>query len=156
MGFAARCSEWGRRREKGAEARRHCRLLFERGRVRQGAVGVGRRGRRVEEAGHEQGGPCRPVRGLPAEQRGERLTGGPRKQCWAAVPLTSGARRAAGEGERGGALIGGTGLSAGVHGGEAAAYVGRTWAGPGTKKGGPSNSRISDLFKSVLNKFKLI
>jgi hypothetical protein len=31
------------------------RLLFERGQVRQGAVGVERRGRRVEEAGHEQG-----------------------------------------------------------------------------------------------------
>jgi hypothetical protein len=54
------------------------------------------------------------------------------------MPLTSGARRAAREGERGEALTGGTGLSAGVDGGEAAACVGRAWAGPGRKKGGAS------------------
>jgi hypothetical protein len=46
--------------EEGKGGPRHdgvVRLLFERGRVRQeGVVGVGRRGRRVEEAGHEQGG----------------------------------------------------------------------------------------------------
>jgi hypothetical protein len=54
-----------------------------------------------------------------------RLTGGPRQQCRVAVPRMSGARRAAGEGERGGALTGGTGLSAGVDGGEAAACAGR-------------------------------
>jgi hypothetical protein len=62
--------------------------------------------------------------------------GEPRQQCGAAVPLTSGARRAAGEGERSGALTGGTGLSAGVDGGEAASCTGRPWAGPGRKKVG--------------------
>jgi hypothetical protein len=51
--------------------------------------------------------------------------GGPQQQCRAVVLLTSGAHRAAGEGERGGALTGGTGLSAGLDGGEAAAYAGR-------------------------------
>jgi hypothetical protein len=76
---------------------------------------------------------CQPNRG-----GGERLTGGPRQQCRAAVPLTSGARRATGEGERSEALTGGTGLSAGVDGGEAAACAGHAWAGPGRKKGGPS------------------
>jgi hypothetical protein len=50
----------------------------------------------------------------------------------------SGPRRAAGEGERGGALTGGTSLSAGMDGGEAAACAGRAWADPGRKKGGPS------------------
>jgi hypothetical protein len=76
----------------------------------------------------------------------------------ATVPLTSGAHRAAGEGERSGALTGGTGLLVGMDGGEAAACAGCTWAGPGKKKVGRAqmNSRISDLFKSVLNKFKLI
>jgi hypothetical protein len=72
---------------------------------------------------------------------GERLMGGLRKQCRAAVLLTSGARRAAGEGERSGALTGETGLSAGVGSGEAAACVGRMWARvgrPGKEKGGPS------------------
>jgi hypothetical protein len=63
--------------------------LFGWRRLRQGAVGVGERVRRVEEAGHEQGGPCRPmdsarsvaalnqraratcaVRAWPTEQRG--------------------------------------------------------------------------------------
>jgi hypothetical protein len=135
----------------------------------------------VEEAGHEQGGPCRPtngarltvaqnwraratciVRALSGEQRGgERLMGGPRQQCRAAVPLTSGARRAAGEGERSGALISETGLSARVEGGEAVACTGRAWAHvsrPGKEKVGQAqmNNRISDLFKSVLNKFKMI
>jgi hypothetical protein len=68
------------------------------------------------------------------------------------------AHRAVGEGERSEALTGGTGLSAGVDGGEAAAGAGRAWAGPGRKKVGRAqmNSRISDLFKSVLNKFKVI
>jgi hypothetical protein len=56
--------------------------------------------------------------------------GGLRQQCRAAVSLTGGAHRAAGEGERRGALTGGTGLSTGVGGGEAAAYAGCTWAGP--------------------------
>jgi hypothetical protein len=78
-----------------------------------------------------------------------------------AVSLTSGACRAAGEGERNGALTDGTSLSAGVGGGEAAAYAGCAWARvgwPGKEKVGPAqiNSRILDLFKSVLNKFKLI
>jgi hypothetical protein len=41
------------------------------------------------------------------------------------VPLMSGARQAAGEGERGGALTGGTSLSVGMDGGEAAACAGR-------------------------------
>jgi hypothetical protein len=55
-------------------------------------------------------------------------------------------------------LTGGTDLSAGVDDGEAAAYVRSAWAGPGRKKVGRAqiNSRISDLFKSFLNKFKLI
>jgi hypothetical protein len=47
------------------EERKGCgvvRSLFERGRVRQGAVGVGRRGRCVEDAGHEQWG------GVPADR----------------------------------------------------------------------------------------
>jgi hypothetical protein len=74
---------------------------------------------------------CRPNRG-----GGEKLTGGPRQQCRAAVPLTSEACRAAGEGERSGALTGGTGPSAGVDGGEAAAYAGHAWAGPGRKRVG--------------------
>jgi hypothetical protein len=107
-------------------------------------------------SGHEQGGPCRPasgarpttaqnrrahatcaVRALPTEQRGgERLTCGPRQQCRAALPLTSGAHRAAGEGERGGALTGGIDLSAGVDGGEAAACAWRAWAGPEREKVG--------------------
>jgi hypothetical protein len=52
------------------------------------------------------------------------------------VPLTSRARQAAGEGERSGALTGGTGLSAGVDGGEATACVGCARAGPGRKKVG--------------------
>jgi hypothetical protein len=60
--------------------------------------------------------------------------GGSWQQCWAAVPRTSGARRAAGEGERGGALTGGTGLSASVDGEEAVACMGRTWAGRGGKR----------------------
>jgi hypothetical protein len=67
---------------------------------------------------------------------GERRTGGSRQQCRAMVPLTSGAHRAVGEGERDGALTGGTGLSAGVDGGEAGACAGRAWAGPGRKKVG--------------------
>jgi hypothetical protein len=54
--------------------------------------------------------------------------GGPQQQCQAAVSLTSGAHRAAGEGERSRALTGGTGLSAGVGGGEATACAERTWA----------------------------
>jgi hypothetical protein len=68
------------------------------------------------------------------------------------------ARWAAEEGERGGGLTGETSLSAGVDGGEAAACTGHTWAGPRRKKVGRAhmNSRISDLFKSGLNKFKLI
>jgi hypothetical protein len=62
---------------------------------------------------------------------------------------------------RNGALIGGTGRSVGVGNGEAAAGAGRAWAHvgrPGKEKVGRAqmNSRISDLFKSVLNKFKLI
>jgi hypothetical protein len=66
-----------------------------------------------------------------------------------------------GEVERSGVLTGGTGLSAGVGGGEAAACVGRAWAcvgRPRKEKVGRAqlNSRILDLFKSVLNKFKLI
>jgi hypothetical protein len=77
------------------------------------------------------------------------------------VSLTSGACRAEGEGERSGVLTGGTDLSADVGGGEAAAYAGRVWARvsrPGKEKVGRAqmNSGISDLFKSVLNKFKLI
>jgi hypothetical protein len=56
--------------EEGKRGPRHdgvVRLLFERERVRQeGVVGVGRRGRRVEEAGHEQGGPRRPASGARA------------------------------------------------------------------------------------------
>jgi hypothetical protein len=78
-------------------------LLFERGRVRQGAVGVGRRGRRVEEAGHEQEGGSLPtgerrstgngpksagaraVRTLPTEQRGKGETDG-----WAAATVPGG------------------------------------------------------------------
>jgi hypothetical protein len=130
------------------------RLLFERGQVRQGAVGVERRGRRAEEAGHEQGegslptGEWRPpgsdpkpagahdmrrARCRPNRGGRERLTGGSWQQCWAAVPLTSGAHQVAGEGEgeRSGALTGGTDLSAGVDGG---ARVSR----PGKEKGGPS------------------
>jgi hypothetical protein len=65
--------------------------------------------------------------------------GGPRQQCRAAVPLMRGARRTAGEGERSGALTGGTGLSAGVDGGEAATCAGRAWAReswPGKEKVG--------------------
>jgi hypothetical protein len=85
--------------KKGPRCGGVVRLLFERGRVRQGAVGVGRRGRCVEEAGHKQGGPYRPaggarpaaarnrwaratcaMRALSAEQRGAaRLTGGPQQ-----------------------------------------------------------------------------
>jgi hypothetical protein len=60
--------------------------------------------------------------------------GGPRQQCRAVVSLTSGARRAAGEGERSGALTGGTGLSAGVGGGETMACTGHEWAGPGRRR----------------------
>jgi hypothetical protein len=48
----------------------------------------------------------------------------------------SGAHREAREGERSGALIGGTDLSAGVDGEKAAACVRRAWAGPGRKKVG--------------------
>jgi hypothetical protein len=100
----------------------------------------------MEEAGTSKGGPetgertrrvscacCRPNRG-----GGERLTCGLWQQCRAAVPLTSGARQVAGEGERGRALTGGTSLSAGVDGREAAAYAGarglarkgKRWAEP--------------------------
>jgi hypothetical protein len=87
--------------------------------------------------------------------------GGPRQQCQAVVSLTSGACRAVGEVERSGVLTGGTGLSVGVGGGEAAACVGRAWARvgrPRKEKVGRAqmNSRILDLFKSVLNKLKLI
>jgi hypothetical protein len=151
-----RCSEGGtdgRRRglprgarsgdEGGKNGPRHegvVRLLFERGQVRQGGGGVRAtwlmRGGSEARAGGGSlptGERCQLNRG-----RGERLTSGPRQQCWAAVPLTSGARRAAGEAERGGALTGGTGLSAGVDSGEAATCAGRAWAGPGRKKGGPS------------------
>jgi hypothetical protein len=39
------------------------RLLYGSGRVRQRAVGVVKSSRHVEEAGHEQGGPCRPAGG---------------------------------------------------------------------------------------------
>jgi hypothetical protein len=79
------------------------------------------------------------VRALPAEQRGRGEADG-----WAAATVPGDgaaderAHRAAGEGERGRALTGGTGLSAGVDDGEAAAYAGHAWAGPGRKKGGPS------------------
>jgi hypothetical protein len=59
--------------------------------------------------------------------------GGPSQQCRAAVPRTSGAHQAAGEGERGGALTGGTSLLVGVDGEEAAACMGRAWAGRGGK-----------------------
>jgi hypothetical protein len=52
------------------------------------------------------------------EGEGERLTGGSRQQCWAAVLLTSGA------------LTGGTSLSAAVGGGEATTCTARAWAGP--------------------------
>jgi hypothetical protein len=64
-------------------------------------VGIGRRGRRVEEAGHEQGGSLltdgqRPKTGGRGRRApcarcrlnrggGERLTGGPRQQCRAAL-----------------------------------------------------------------------
>jgi hypothetical protein len=65
---------------------------------------------------------------------GERLTGGPRQQCRAAVSLMSEARRAVGEGERSGAVTGRIGLPAGVGGGEAAACARRTWAGPGRRR----------------------
>jgi hypothetical protein len=87
--------------------------------------------------------------------------GGPRQQGRAAVSLTSEAHRAAGAGERSGALTGGTGRSVGVGNGEAAAGAGHAWARvgrPGKEKVGRAqmNSRISYLFKSVLNKFKLI
>jgi hypothetical protein len=73
----------------------------------------------------------------------------------------SGARRAAGEVERSGALTGGTGLSTGVGRGEAVAGVGHAWAcvgRPRKEKVGRAqmNSTILDLFKSVLNKLKLI
>jgi hypothetical protein len=106
--------------------------------------------------GHARCALC--ARYRPNRGEGERLTGGRRQQCQAAVLLMSGARRAAGEGERSGALIGRIDLLAGVDGGEAAPCAGRAWAGPGRKKVGRDqiNSRISDLFKSVLNKFKLI
>jgi hypothetical protein len=87
--------------------------------------------------------------------------GGPRQHCWVAVSLTSGAHQATGEGERCGALIGGISLSAGVGGDEAAACAGRMWAHvsrPEKEKvcRAQMSSRSSDLFKSVLNKFKLI
>jgi hypothetical protein len=63
----------------------------------------------------------------------------------------SGVRRAVGEGERSGALTGGTGLSAGVGGGEATASVRRalTRVGrPRKEKVGRAqmNSKISNLF----------
>jgi hypothetical protein len=63
-------------------------------------------------------------RAVPDWQRpeiGGRARRAPCTRCRATVPLTSGARRVVGEGERGGALTGGTGLSMGVDGGEAAA-----------------------------------
>jgi hypothetical protein len=57
MGFAARCSEWGRRREKESEAwRRRPTPFWEGAGEAGGAVGVGESGRCVEEVGHEQGG----------------------------------------------------------------------------------------------------
>jgi hypothetical protein len=58
--------------KKGPRCGGVVRLLFERGRVRQGAVGVGRRGRRVEEA-------------LSAEQRGSGEADG-----WAAAIVSGG------------------------------------------------------------------
>jgi hypothetical protein len=73
----------------------------------------------------------------------------------------SGAHQATGEGERCGALTGGIGLSAGVGDDEAAACAVRVWAHVSRhekEKVGRAqmSSRSSDLFKSVLNKFKLI
>jgi hypothetical protein len=149
----------------GAERRKSWRGGANFGRWRWGAPfkvagrgGVGRRGRRVEEAARAGGVPVdrraapgreRPETGghvrralcmrcWPNRGGGERRTSGSLQQCRVVVPPTSGARRAAGEGERGGTLTSGTGLSAGVDGGEAAAARGprgpareeKRWAEP--------------------------
>jgi hypothetical protein len=67
------------------------RLLFWRGRVMQGVVGVGEPGRRVEEAGHEQGGS------LPTSRR--RMTGsGPRPAGAGDLRRARAAGRTEGEG----------------------------------------------------------
>jgi hypothetical protein len=75
---------------KKVEARRRRPAPFWEGQVRQGAVGVRKPDRRVEEAENEQGGPCRPA-GTDDMRRAATVPGG----------------------------------------GEAVAYAGRAWAGPG-------------------------
>jgi hypothetical protein len=88
------------------------------------------------------------MRGGSGTSRGGSLPTGERRPAGSGNSVGRRCRWRAGEGERGGALTGGTGLSAGVDGGEAVAYAGRTWAGPGRKRVGRAqmNSRISDLF----------
>jgi hypothetical protein len=72
MGFAVRCSEWGRRREKGPEAQRRRPTPFWEGAGEAGgAVGVRESGRCVEEVGHEQGGVPVDRRVTPGRQRPE-------------------------------------------------------------------------------------
>jgi hypothetical protein len=70
MGFAAGCSEWGRRREKGAEARRRHPAPFWEG---AGEAGGGRgTGPTHRGSGtRAKGGPCRPAGGArPAAAQG--------------------------------------------------------------------------------------
>jgi hypothetical protein len=57
--------------KKGPRRSGLIRLLFGRGWVRQGAVGVGEPGRRMEEVGHEQGGVPANRRAAPSRQRPE-------------------------------------------------------------------------------------
>jgi hypothetical protein len=79
------------------------------------------------------------VRALPVEQRGRGGADG-----WATATAPGGGAAdergpsGSGRGREERALTGGTSLSAGVDGGEAAACAGRLWAGPGRKKSGSS------------------
>jgi hypothetical protein len=56
MGFAAGCSEWGRRREKGAEARQRRPAPFWEGRVRKGRCGSGNWADAWRKRGMSKGG----------------------------------------------------------------------------------------------------
>jgi hypothetical protein len=81
--------------EEGKKGPRHdgvVRLLFGRGRVRQGAVGVGEPGRRVEEAGHEQGGSLS-TDGRRPTGSGPRLVGAGDVRCARAADRTEGEGR---------------------------------------------------------------
>jgi hypothetical protein len=64
MGFAAGCSEWGRRREKGAEARQHRPAPFLEGAGDAGGWwGSGNRADVWRKRGTSKGGPYQPAGG---------------------------------------------------------------------------------------------